>query len=101
MVILNRTLKIDAVGHQAEVPVKLYLPVNLGDHWQCEYEIGWPDSARRRKVYGIDSVQCLLLALNKVGADIYTSEAHKSGKLIWEKRATAMAFPCPQGFAIS
>jgi len=42
MVILDRMLKIDVVGHQAEVPVKLYLPVNLGDHWQCEYEMAGP-----------------------------------------------------------
>ena len=97
MVILDRMLKIDSAGHQAEAPVKLYLPVNLGDHWQCEYEIGWPDNARRSKACCIDSVQCLLLALNKVAAEIYTSEAHKSGKLIWEKRGDGYGFPLPAG----
>jgi len=90
-------LKIDSAGHEAEVPIKLYLPVNLGDHWQCEYEIGWPDNTRRSKADGVDSVQSLLLALKKIGADIYTSEAHKSGKLIWEKRGDGYGFPLPAG----
>ena len=68
-----------------------------GDHWQCEYEIGWPDNTRRSKADGVDSVQSLLLALKKIGADICTSEAHKSGKLIWEKRGDGYGFPLPAG----
>jgi hypothetical protein len=82
MVILNRTLKIDVEDRQTEVLVSVYLPVDLGDHWQCEYEIGWPDDARRRKVFGIDSIQSLLIALQAIGIDICTSEAHKSGSLM-------------------
>jgi|SRR5262245_17440442 len=97
MVILNRMLKIDAEGHQTEVPVRIYLPVNLGDHWQCEYEIRWPDSTRRGRGYGIDSIQSLLIALRNIGAEIYTSEAHKAGKLRWEERGDGYGFPLAAG----
>ena len=46
-----------------------------------EYEIGWPECARRSAAFGVDSIQSILNALQKVGAGIYTSEVHKSGKL--------------------
>lgn len=97
MIILNRMLKIDAEGCQTEIPVRIYLPVDLGDHWQCEYEIGWPDNTRRRKVFGIDSIQSLLIALQTVGIEIYTSEAHKSGNLMWLERGDGYGFPLPAG----
>jgi hypothetical protein len=98
MVILNRMLKIiDAEGRQSDVPVKIYLPVDAGDHWQCEYEIGWPDSTRRSKGYGIDSIQSLLITLQKVGIEIYTSTAHESGTLMWLERSDGYGFPLPAG----
>lgn len=97
MVILTRMLKIDAGGSQTEVPVKIYHPVDLGDHWQCEYEIGWPDNARRRKIFGIDSIQSLLIALQTIGIELYTSEAHKSGNLMWLELGDGYGFPLPAG----
>lgn len=97
MVILNRMLKIDAECDQTDVPVKIYLPVDMGDHWQCEYEIGWPDNARRSKGYGIDSIQSLLITLQKIGIEIYTSKAHESGKLVWLERGDGYGFPLPAG----
>ena len=97
MVILDRTLRINAEGHQTEVPVRIHLPVNAGDHWQCEYEIGWSEHTRRSTAFGADSIQSLLIALQKVGAEIYTSEAHKSGKLSWLERGDGYGFPLPAG----
>jgi len=97
VVILDRTLRIDAEGHQTEVPVRIHLPVNAGDHWQCEYEIGWPECTRRSTAFGVDSIQSLLIALQKVGAEIYTSEAHNSGKLSWLDPSDGYGFPLPAG----
>jgi hypothetical protein len=95
--ILDRTLRIDAEGHQAEVPIRIYRPVKAGDHWHCEYEIGWPEYTRRSSAFGVDSIQSLLIALQKVGAEIYASEAHKSGKLSWLERGDGYGFPLPAG----
>src|SRR5262245_31849766 len=97
MVTMTRTLRIDTEGYQTDVPVKLYLPADLGDHWQCEYEIGWPGNARRGKAFGIDSIQSFLIALQKIGAEIYTSEAHRAGKLMWQQRGDGYGFPLPVG----
>jgi len=97
MLILNRTLKINAEGHQTEVPVRIHLPDNAGDHWECEYEICWPGCTKRSTASGVDSIQSLLIALEKVGAEIYTSEAHKSGKLSWLDPGDGYGFPVPAG----
>jgi len=86
-------LKIDSKGQQTDVPVKIHLPVDMGDHWQCEYEIGWPENARNWKVSGIDSVQSLLIALQTIGVEIYISEAHKSGSLMWLAPGDGYGFP--------
>lgn len=97
MVILNRTLKIETEGGEKEVQIKIYLPAQRNNDWECEYEIGWPTGVRRSKAFGIDSVQSLSLAMQKVGAEIYTSDAHRSGKLMWLERGDGYGFPLPSG----
>jgi hypothetical protein len=85
-VILNRTLKIETESGEKDVQINFYLPTELEVDWGCEYEIGWPAGVRRFKAHGIDSVQALSHALQMVGAELYTSDAHRSGKLMWLKR---------------
>ena len=46
------------------------------------------------QAWGIDSVQAILLALQMIGADIYTSSYHKSGHLMFEEAGQDMAFRC-------
>ena len=53
-------------------------------------------SAREGPAFGVDSIQSILIALQKVGAEIYTSEAHKSGKLSWLERGDGYGFPLPR-----
>ena len=96
-VILNRSLQIETAGGEKQVPVTFYRPTQREDDWECEYEIGWPTGARRFKAHGIDSVQSLLLALQMVGAELYTSDAHRSGKLMWLERGAGYGLPLPSG----
>jgi hypothetical protein len=93
MVILQRVLKLDADGRELDVPIRIYLPIDKGDHWQCDYEIAWPDAVRRRKIRGVDSLQAMFLALQTIGSELYHSDAHKSGKLKWEKPGGGYGFP--------
>jgi hypothetical protein len=94
-VILNRTLKIETEDGEKEVPVRFYLPIPSENDWECEYEIDWPAGVRRFKAYGIDSVQSLSHALQMVGAELYTSDAHRSGKLIWLERGAGYGLFLP------
>jgi hypothetical protein len=40
-------------------------------------------------------MQAVLLALQMIGAVLYTSDYHKSGKLFWEKPGRGYGFPVP------
>ena len=43
--------------------------------------------------WGIDSVQAVLLAFQMIGADIYTSTYHKSGRLVFGAPGLGYGFP--------
>jgi hypothetical protein len=53
--------------------------------------------ARRSAAFGVDSIQSILIALQKVKAEIYTSEVQKSRKLSWLERDDGYGFPLPAG----
>jgi hypothetical protein len=97
MIILTRVLKLADEDGDIAVPIRIHLPVDMEDHWKCEYEIGWPVNPRRSKACGIDSVQALLIALQTVGVELYTSEAHQSGKLRWDRPGGGYGFPLAAG----
>jgi len=97
MVILNRILKLEVDGREIDVPIRIHQPIDRSDHWQCEYEIIWPDDTRKSQAGGIDSIQSLLMAMQKIGAEIYTSEAHRSGKLKWHEPGKGYGFPLAPG----
>ncbi len=97
MVILSRALKMDVDAGVVEISARIFLTIEKEDHWQCEYEIDWPNGVRKKKAYGIDSVQSLLIAVQLIGIEIYTSEAHRSGKLMWQAHGDGYGFPLPSG----
>ncbi|HEX4552749.1 MAG TPA: hypothetical protein VH249_02090 [Xanthobacteraceae bacterium] len=97
MIILGRLLKLDAEGGEIDVPITIHKPVDVQDHWRCDYEIGWPEGVRRAKGLGIDSVQVLLIALMNTSAEIHASNAHPSGKLIWDRPGAGYGFPLAAG----
>ena len=62
----------------------------------CRYEIDWPEVTRKSFAAGLDSVQALHLALQKIGIDIYMSKHHESGALIWINPDDGYGFPVPK-----
>ncbi len=100
MVILSRALKMDVDAGVVEISARIFLTIEKEDHWQCEYEIDWPNGVRKKKAYGIDSVQSLLIAVQLIGIEIYTSEAHRSGKLMWQAMDTDFLFPREFGISM-
>ena len=95
LVILNRTLGLETESGEKEVQINFYLPTEQQEDWECEYEICWPAGVRRFKAHGIDSVQSLSHALQMVGAELYTSDAHRSGKLMWLERGAGYGLILP------
>lgn len=80
-------------GREVDVPITIYAPVDKTDHWCCEFEIGWPDKRKRSRGNGTDAVQALLIALEMIGMNLYSSEAHAQGKLKWDEPHGGYGFP--------
>jgi hypothetical protein len=93
VVIASRTLTMEVDGREREVAITVYAPVDKTDHWCCEFEIGWPDRPKRSKGNGIDAVQALLIALEMVGTNLYSSDPHKEGRLWLDEPHGGYGFP--------
>jgi len=91
MIVADRCLHLQQGEHDVEVPVRIFAPQLDASAWSCSFEIGWPGEARRATAFGFDSVQALVLALQMIGAEIYTSDYHKSGTLNWDDPKTSDA----------
>jgi hypothetical protein len=95
MIVLNRNLTLKSDGDEVIVPINIHLPVEDEVDWKCEFEIGWPTTVRKDYAFGVDAVQAVLLALQHIGIELYTSDAHKSGKLAWLEQGAGYGFPLP------
>lgn len=66
------------------------------DDYYCPYQIIGLGAEKVRYAGGIDAVQALQLALNMIGADLYTSAESKNGELSWEGgKKGELGFPVP------
>lgn len=81
MMIATRALKLTRPEDAIDIPVRIFAPEQDGDGWICRYEIDWPEGRQKMAVGGLDSVQALVLALQMIGSDLYTSSYHKAGAL--------------------
>ena len=93
MVIATRHLKLQLPAEEIDISVRIFLPEADNGSWRCGYEIDWPDGKRSSAAVGIDSVQALFLALQKIGIEIYTSDYHQQGQLIWFEADQGYGFP--------
>ena len=91
--IAKRILRLERDHDVFDIAIRIYAPVGEGRVWSCRYEIDWPEGQQVMSVSGIDSVQAILLAFQMIGADIYTSTYHKSGRLVFEAPGLGYGFP--------
>lgn len=95
MIIATRVLLLREGERDLEVPIRIHAPREDGECWMCDYEIDWPHETWRRYAAGLDAVQALVLALQKIGTELYTSEYHQSGRLMWVDPSQGYGFPLP------
>jgi hypothetical protein len=67
-----------------------------GSDWSCRVEIGWPDRTVVRDIGDVDAVQALQLAMQIVGTELYVSDLHKAGRLMWLEPGRGYGFPVPR-----
>lgn len=93
MLIATRVLKLKKLESEIAVPIRLYAPTNAGLSWACRIEISWPSEPFELDVHGEDAIQALDLALKTLGAAIYASDHHATGKLVWLEHGRGYGFP--------
>lgn len=95
MQIATRTLKLRSSTGDRDVPIIIFAPERDGPAWKCGYEIRWPERTWSSHAGGLDSTQALVLALQKIGIEIYYSDHHKSGRLFLDSPGNGYGFPLP------
>ncbi len=94
MLIASRTLMLRNGNDEIQIPIRIFAPEKaVNGSWFCRYEIDWPGENHRMDVGGVDSVQALVLALQVIGAEIYSSNYHKSGTLYFDAPGKGYGFP--------
>lgn len=95
MIIATRALTLRRPGGDVAVTIRVFAPEESDGAWNCRYEIGWPERPKAMIAAGEDAVQALLIALHMIGAELYTSDDHKSGQLVFYKPGAGYGFPVP------
>ena len=94
MLIASRVLTLRDGSDAIKIPIRILAPEKrTNENWFCRYEIDWPDKKSEMAIGGVDSVQALVLALQIIGAEIYSSSYHQSGKLFVEAPGKGYGFP--------
>ena len=89
----TRTLMLKVPGGEKQVLVTLETPEKSGDDWVCVYRIGWPERPKSFFARGFDALQAVHLAMQMVGAELYTRTYHAQGTLRWGKAGEGYGFP--------
>jgi hypothetical protein len=92
--LMTRILRLTDEGGTS-IQVRIFMPVQDDVDWSCAFSIGWPDLKSERHAVGIDAIQSLELALRMIGTELYASEYHKAGRLMWLKPGAGYGFPVP------
>ncbi len=94
--IVERIFEITGGG---EVRLRLFSPQPepTGD-FACEFLPEWPDRRdRRTKIFGLDALQALLLALRHASSRLRASPEGESGRITW-CGASDLGLSLPQGW---
>ena len=95
MIIATRILRLMGDDGDVDVPVSLHAPVQDDRCWRCDYEIGWPRRPRKFNAYGDDATQALVLGLQMIAIDLYTTDYHRAGLLLWDEEEAGYGYPVP------
>jgi hypothetical protein len=95
--IARRSYRFGRSGSRV-LEVEIYAPVEDQGNYRCEYglkEAGKP--TRVSYAVGVDSLQALTLALQKLGVDIFLSDDAKEKELYWGDQNEDLGLLLPRG----
>jgi hypothetical protein len=97
MIFATRRLTIVKSNRRQAVEITIYQPVERAGSWYCRFDVGWPFEPATGETGGADGVQALFNALQMIGIQLYTSQYHARGQLIWDAPGNGYGFPVPKG----
>src|SRR4051794_9829116 len=95
MIVATRDLVLHNQARVINIPIRIHAPEKAKVDWICRFEIGWPEGKVERWGTGADAVQALLFAMQMIGAEVYASFQHTSGRLEWLEAGRGYGFPVP------
>jgi hypothetical protein len=95
MLVAKRRLYVRLGGSDVALEVRLFKPEFESGVSSCRYEIDWPSGTQKSRAAGVDSVQAIILALQKIGVALYTSEYHRNAQISWLEAENGYGFPVP------
>ncbi len=95
MIIATRHFVLRDERRRVDISVQIHTPEKAKVDWICRFAIGWPEGKVERWGSGVDAVQALLHALQMIGAEVYASSHHQSGRLEWLESGRGYGFPVP------
>src|SRR5215475_9240339 len=97
MLIATRVFKLCRTAGDIDIPVRIFALEQEGASWSCKFEVDWPDGTMSIAAGGVDSVQALHPALELIGAQLYASDHHSSGMLMWLEPGKRLWLSSDQG----
>jgi hypothetical protein len=96
MLIITHRVMLKIASGEIAIDIRLYMPARQGADWGCLYEIDWPEGTKSKVARGFDALQALMIAVQMIGADLYTSTYHASGRLRALGGEEGYGFPVPK-----
>ena len=80
---IRRILQYQQNGERSQVVIEFGCPEPRGDDFGCHVRIKGHSFNVDRVIYGVDSLQAVILAIKLAHSIITDSEAYKQGRLYW------------------
>jgi hypothetical protein len=96
MIIGIRLFHVLLNSKRIPVEVRLFLPTFNDGGWVCNFEIDWPDGEFASYAGGVDALQSIDMALQRVGVEFYMSPFHQAGLIEWHGEKQGYGFPVPK-----
>jgi len=55
-----------------------------GNDYYCPYQIIGIGNEKIKRAGGVDAIQAIMLTLERIGIELYTSDEYKTGVLMWD-----------------
>jgi hypothetical protein len=78
-----------------DVVVTIHEPQPEAQNYFCSFLIEGIPATSIKGVYGVDAIQALQLALQTIGAILYTAPEYQHGRLRWLDDSGDLGFPRP------